>query len=344
MELFKQLVTALYLAKGRTLNAASIAKANRYDERVQLVLEMDVMKAAVSGGMLSGDSTWATPLAALRTISNSWFQTLRSISLLDALLTACKRIPPNIRYGITTAVGTGSTIQESKWVKLTEFGFDNSNMSPQKALSMVVVTDELMRYSGIDQTGALLESELRGVVALACDQTVVAALLDGVTPINSVGDARHDLRVALDAVPLTQASKPFILTSPNQVKQLGLLGLTDAAPAFPDVTIPTGGSISGMPLLGCDVLNQYDSGGDVLIVCDASQIAADAGVIELDASNSASLQMSDSPTDAAADVVNLYQTGSTALRARRDFNFQRIRSSCVALIDGVNYAPAVGSP
>jgi hypothetical protein len=39
----------------------------------------------------------------------------------------------------------------------------------------------------------------------------------------------------------------------------------------PDAAIPNGGSISGMPLLGLDILSGYPGGlGDLLLIVDAA--------------------------------------------------------------------------
>jgi hypothetical protein len=124
------------------------------------------------------------------------------------------------------------------------------------------------------------------------------------------------------------------------VKQLALLGVTDGAPAFPDAAIPQGGSISGMPLLGLDILSAYPGGlGDLLLVVDASQCAGDAGNIVMTVSDQGTIQMSDSPSGPAASV-SLFETNSLALKADREFVFNKVRANAVAAIKNVTYVPA----
>ena len=68
----------------------------------------------------------------------------------------------------------------------------------------------------------------------------------------------------------------------------------------------------------------------------------------MDASQEASLQMSDAPTNnsatsTGASVVSMYQTNSIALRAERFINWSKRRSTAVVYMDDVNWG-SIGSP
>jgi hypothetical protein len=295
------------------------------------------MKAAVAPGTTT-DSTWAQPLVAFQTLASAWFESLRSISMLDALLTDARRIPQGVRFAVTTATAAGNAVAQGAWTPVSKMSFVGDNLTPKKALALVVVDEALIELGGALAQN-VLAAELRLAVALAGDAVVAAALLAGITPAASTGDARHDLRVVLAAVPLKQSSKPYVLTSPDAVKQLALLGVTDGPPAFPDASIPGGGSVSGMPLLGLDILSGYPGGlGDLLLVVDAAQCAGDSGDIVLTVSDQGTIQMSDSPSG-PADEVSLFQTNSIALKGDREFVFDKVRTNAVAAIKNVNYAP-----
>jgi hypothetical protein len=309
---FSKYLEYLLLSKGRAQNALGAAQARGAHADIIKALEAHALgmtiKSAIATGTTS-DSTWGGPLGAIRSMSTEWFETLRTVSALDALLPEMQRVPPNQSYGVTTATGTGHVVTEASWKPLTKMQFSAGTLGPQKAMALVVVTDGLFRFAA-DSGHALIESELRGAVAAATDGTVVTALLEGLTLIPSAGDARADIEAALGAVPLKQTSKPFILT--------------------------------GMPLLGLDALTTHGSDGSLLLVVDANQIGGDAGALDLTVSNQATLQMDDAPTQGASNLVSLFQTDSLALMAERWFWLKKIRTNAVAAVKHASYT--LGSP
>lgn len=341
---FSTYLQYLLTSKGHVHNALGAAKAKGAPRLVIEALEGGAegltVKSAIAGGSTT-DATWGGPLEAIRSLSSEWFATLRTVSALDALLPDMQRVPPNQNYGITTATGTGHVVSEAAWKPLTKMAFAAGSLGPQKAMALVAVSQDLVNF-GAASGYTLIENELRGAVAAASDVTVVTALLAGLTPLESTGNARTDISAALAAVPLKQTSKPFVLTSPDVVKQLAMLGSSDGPPAFPDVSVPNGGSISGMPLLGLDALADFGDDGTLLLVVDANQIAGDAGALDLTVSNQATLQMSDAPANAASNLVSMFQTDSVAIMGERWFWLQKVRQNAVAAIKGVGYG--VGSP
>ena len=76
--------------------------------------------------------------------------------------------------------------------------------------------------------------------------------------------------------------------------------------------------------MGIDALTGYPGspGGDSMVVVDAAQLAGDAGIIDVLASNEASLQMVDNPSvgspenePTAATLVSMFATNSVAIRS-----------------------------
>jgi hypothetical protein len=323
---------------GRVQDPAAYAEQNGFPERV-----VTFLKAAVTAGSIS-DGTWAGPLTGFRDLTNEWFSTLRNISLIDALIDqGAKRVPANVRFLLTTLAAAGHAIGEALWYPLSKMEFAGDRQGFLTALSAVVLGKEVMRFSS-EGAQQLIGSELAGSVAGAANASCVALLLDTLTLSSSSGDARADLQTLFAAVSMSARSKPILVASPEVTKQLALLGTTDGAPAFPDLQIPQGGSISGVPLISVDELHDHGASGvdgDVLMLVDAAQCAADVGVLELDVSDQATIAMIDPAGTGAQSVVSMYQTNSVCIRTRRIFSLQRTRSTAVAGIKLVSYA---GSP
>jgi len=132
------------------------------------------------------------------------------------------------------------------------------------------------------------------------------------------------------------------MSSADVIKQLSLLG-SDTGPAmWPDMAF-SGGSIGGAPAISCDACADYSTDGDALVVVDASQIAADSGVLEVLSSRQSDVRMTDETgmaSDTAQQMTSMFQTSSTAIRAARDWALGKIRDNAVAVVVGVNYDPA----
>jgi hypothetical protein len=109
--------------------------------------------------------------------------------------------------------------------------------------------------------------------------------------------------------------------------------------AFMQMT-PMGGRIAGVDVLVSDSLPVQSA-----LLVDASQIAASASTIGLDASNQATIQMDtapDSPPTGNTVLTNLWHSNLVGLRATRFWAAERMRANAAALITGINYAG--GSP
>jgi hypothetical protein len=299
------------------------------------------LKKDIAAGTTT-DELFANPLFAMNTLVNAWFATRRSASAFRAMLQDMRRVPVGTRIGVTTGFGVGAQVEEAGWTPATSFDFEQDSLLPLKAQALVILTDEILRFSGQAGSTELIGTELMGATSLAADSVIVPLLLSGLTLIPSSGDARTDIREALSAVTLNQASKPYILTSTAAVKQLALMGATDGPPAFPDASVPNGGSISGMPLFGLDILANYGSDGDLLMIVDANQCAGDGGDLVIQMSDQGSVQFTTAPTQAASPLVSLFQTHTIGTRADMEFTFKKIRTDACACISHVNYAP--GSP
>jgi len=80
---------------------------------------------------------------------------------------------------------------------------------------------------------------------------------------------------------------------------------------------------------------------DLVILVNASDILlADDGVVTVDASREAAIQMDDAPTNnsgtgTGAAMVSMFQTNSVALRAERYINWLKRRPQSVQVLSGV---------
>lgn len=200
---------------------------------------------------------------------------------------------------------------------------------PLKVAALIVLSDDLLRKRN---ARTFLMGELVKAVGTATDQTFLSLATDGVTPVASTGATDSailaDLRALLDRVTSGPTRPHFI------VPQTVANAMASKPTLFPNMT-PRGGSALGVPVHVTQDL--ADSAGNYIVAVDASAIAFANDTVTLAASNQAALQMTDSPSDGATNLVALFQTNSTAMRAVRYMQVQLIRSGAVAITSGVEW-------
>jgi hypothetical protein len=301
-----------------------------------------VYKASVGAGTTS-DPNFAGPLVAYAQFGAGWLASLIN-SMFGAIVALCKQLPINTRFAVTTGIGVAGAPAEAGWTPVTRFDFGGDITVAQAVRAIVTLSNDLLKFKA-PYAMELLNEELGHAITIATDVVAAGILLDGISPTASTNNARQDVAAGFAGINLGQGSKPLVVTTPAVAKDLALQGQTEGPPAFPDIVIPGGGSICGVPLISCDALSNYGSYGDLLLVIDASQIAGDSGVVVASAATSGSIQMLDgglgSPSE-GAQMVSLFETDSTALKLERWFSLVRLRSTAVAAIKHCAYG--VGSP
>jgi hypothetical protein len=116
---------------------------------------------------------------------------------------------------------------------------------------------------------------------------------------------------------------------------------------FTNMTL-RGGDLGGVPVITSEYLSyggglSPGSGALMVLVHAPSIFLADDGEVSIDASDQASLQMLDNPTNdtvtpTATSLVSMYQTNSVAIRAERFVNWKRARDGSVYVITGAAYS------
>jgi hypothetical protein len=326
---FVQVAGLLCKHRGDALAASREALAKQASVRVVNVLQ----KAAVSPGSLS------VALADYRVMSAAFSESLRSLSVFDAMA-ADGMIPAPLRSrGVSVTTGiTGSVKPEGQVKVISQLVLGSELVEPRKAAAIIVVSRELVER-GDAPARALFESELQKGAVAATDSTFLAALVAATTPTASAGNTlaniTTDLGVLIDAVSTGSNSRLFYITSPANMKKLVLKANSIGAPAFPSLG-PNGGQIfPGVTAIASDQVPAATA-----IMVDATGIAGSAEIIVLDGSSQTALQMEttpDSPPTATSVLLSLFQTDNRALRAERWFGFEIMRTNAFASLSGVSY-------
>lgn len=326
--------TARYLtaAGGDRMLAAAMAEAAGGASGV-----VSVLRAAAAPGTIDSP-TWGGPLAQpYAAAAQAFLGSLRNAGAFDRMLPDMRVVPLRTRVGAVTVGATGYIVGEGRAKPIGALSLASGILASQKAVAILVVTNELARATGPEGT-ALFGRELRAAVASVTDQEFVTIITAGRTPIPSGGSTaaavRADLAAALGAIETDASSRLYVLVRASTAKSLAIMGDGAGGSAFPDMT-PQGGTIAGIPVVVTDGL----AGGTIAVV-DANGLTAGSDAVTLDTATQADVEFSNTPSTppgVATVLRSLWQHNMTALRVERWFGAEVLRPASVAVIGGVAY-------
>jgi hypothetical protein len=322
--------------------------------------EMYRMKATVAAGT-SLDSTWAAPLVYAATFGGDFIDYLRPRTLIGQA--NFRPVPFNVRIGGQTSGGTAGWVGQGKAKPVTKFDFNATTIPFTKVAAISVITQELARFSDpsaamlvrdslADAVIARIDTDLFDPDLAAVTNVSPAGLLNGVSPV-AVNDNTIDfadpasVRCALALLwapwdSTFMGARPAYYSTPAVARMLSLSREALGTPAFPGMT-PMGGTLDGVPFRVSQYLaNNGGSGGAPLILVDEAEVyLADDGSVTLDASDVATIEMSDAPVGSSSTTVaasgtlpvSMWQTNSVAFRAERFIWWGLRRSGAIQWID-----------
>lgn len=354
---FTRLAIALAHSRGKEGPAANYA-AQRWgdDSQVHRLLTKGgefglnglLEKAAVPGGT-SQSGSWAAELNNAESVRTEFFDLVRERSLLGKI-PGLRRVPMQIRM-VTEATGfTGVWVGEGQPVPVSSATYDEEALPMRKVAAMTVLSDELVEHN--DPRSELF---VRDQLVKACVETIDVSFIDpanagtadvepasitnGLTPhMVGTGDAddfRDVLSNAVDAF-TGDLERAVWVGSPQLFLKLNGIG-------FEKVGL-RGGELVGALAVPSKYLP--NSGGlYTLVLVDPDAIAIGEDAMSLRASQEATVQMLDNPTNntttpTATNAVSLWQANATAIMATKFLNWDVRREGAVQLIAALAEASA----
>lgn len=357
---FTRYAMALARSKGNLMQAAEIAKGWGDTPQVETVL-----RAAVDAGTTT-DATWAKPLVEYENMASEFIDLLRPQTIIGRI-PGLRRVPFNIKIPRQTAGSAAQWVGESKPKPVSELAFDQVTLGFAKLAGIVVLTDELVRFSN-PSAEALVRQDLINTIVQTVDKDFVdpdkaavsgvspASITNGVTPVPASGTDADAVRADVKklfgnflSANMSLAGAVWVMTE-TQALGLALMQNPLGQPEFPGLSIngSSGGTFFGLPVvLSENIPANAGSGSPVtgagsrIILAKATEILlADDGQVFLDASREASLEMDSAPTSpvtASTVLVSLWQHNMVGIRAERYINWAKRRAGAVQYIDSTNY-------
>lgn len=364
---FTRYVGALALSRGNLSVAAEMAK--RWDNETPEVSR--ILRAAMGIGTTNGpewlgraavavgtttDPTWAAPLIEYQRMIADFIELLRPETILGRL-TGYRSVPFNIKIPRQTAGATANWVGEGLSKPVSKLAFDDVTMPWAKVAVIVVITQELARFSTpsaeqlvrddlIASIAQFLDSQLIDPAVAAVPGLKPASITNGVVPIpaspGNVGGITTDLSTAMLAMTnaLQAVGRPVWIMSPAAAMYLATLRTAQDIFAFPSMAnAAQGPNMTGLSLMGIPVIvsgNVPVTGGDSnIILLDQSQLmVADDGQATIDTSTEASLQADSAPATPPTPLISLWQQNLLGIKAERYIYWMIRRAGAVQMISG----------
>lgn len=351
---FTRYAIALARSKGNLMQAAEIAKG-----WIDSTPEVEtVLKAAVAAGTTT-DPNWALPLVNYNIMASEFIEFLRPLTIIGRI-PGLRNVPFNIKMPAQASGSSVGWVGEGAPKPVSALSFTTVTMTFAKVAGIVVLTDELVRFSN-PSAEAIVRSDLAAAVANYLDIAFLdptkaavtgvspASITNGVTPVTATGvdvtSLRNDLRTLMAtfvAANMSVGDAVWIM-SQQQALAISLILNPLGQQEFPGVSL-AGGTLFGLPVIASEAVPSTGGSptdGSLIVLAKASEIMlADDGTVTLDASREASLQMDgapDSPATGSTIMVSLWQQNMVGLRAERYINWQKRRTGAVQFIQNAKY-------
>ncbi len=359
---------AMCMANARGVAGEAIRFAKQHYPSDDAVLKL-VEKTAVAGGATSG-SHYLDDMVPYN-VMQDFIEYLRPGSIIGKFGgpnpgAPGRNYPGLRRVGFNERVSGMSTGYTAGWkgeglpaLPSAAVTF-NTSLTWNCMAALAVLTKEAIRFSNPNAELQVREDLARAVNAkldidfvdpakAASGTTSPASITNGVvaTGVSGTGatNVRHDLAalLALFATANLDPSDIVLIMSGTMASNISMMVNALGQADFPTLS-DAGGYLAGKPVIVSEHLTSLGSPSTQMIVAvKASEIyLADDGVVTVEASDQASIEMVDTSsqsgiTGTGASLVSLWQSGLVGLMANREITWKKRRSTAVQYISPAAY-------
>lgn len=344
---FTRYAIALARSKGNLMQAVEIAKA--WADSTPEVEQ--ILRDAVAAGTTT-DPAWAAPLVPYQYMQDEFMAILRPATIIGRI-NGFRRVPFNVKMPAQTSASSAGWVGEGQPKPVSALGFETITLSFAKAAGIVVLTDELVRFSN-PSAEAIVRQDLVDTITQFLDHDFVdpakdevanvspASITNGANSIPASGPTEDDLRndvrslFSLFITANMSIAGAYWIMDPVMALTIGMMRNELGQPSFPGIDM-NGGTFFGLPVITSTNVPPTDAGSMIVLMKPSEILLADDGGVTLDASREAAIEMDDSPGGAGKNLISLWQQNMIALRAERFINWKRRRPDSVAYITDAAY-------
>jgi HK97 family phage prohead protease/HK97 family phage major capsid protein len=359
---------AMCIGAAKGIHGEALRLAKQYypdDPGIQRLIE----KAAVAGGATSG-SHWLDDMVPYN-IMQDFIEYLRPGSIIGKFGAANPGGGPNYpslnRVGFNERVSGMSTGFSAGWkgeglpaIPSAAVTF-NTSLTWNCLAALAILTKEAIRFSNPNAEARVRDDIARAVnykmdldfvdpAKAVSGTTSPASITHGIVATTPTGTTAAYFRTNL-ATMLKLFTTNFLGTngivlimSESMALELSMMINTLGNEDFPNINA-MGGSVRGIPVITSEALSSVGSPSTQTIVAvKAPEVyLADDGVVTVEASDQASIEMQDSSAQSGisgtgASLVSLWQNGLVGLLANREVTWKLRRSTAVQYISPAAYS------
>lgn len=288
----------------------------------------EVVKNAVTQKALIGtttETTFGASLVDFQVLSNEFIELLRGKTAVDKLAPKMRQVPFNIKVPSQTGTSTVNWVGEAKTKPTTNPTFGSITLTKSKVAGIVMLSEELVRFSNPKADGLVLEDLLKSTATFIDGQFFEptkaestdspASILNGVTAIPSSGATGAAIEADLAAV-IKQATDAGLtlegatwVMSETRAAQLSVLRDALGKKYFEGMNIN-----GAKELLTLPVEISAACADKIVLVIPSQILLADDGVVDFAISSEASINTG---TDAEPNWISMYQKDLIAIRGER---------------------------
>lgn len=361
---FARYAMCVGMARGNPYEARQIAERNYGSQAAPLVKMIDaaqvglgqgrretVQKTAV-GAANAQTSGWASELVPYN-IMDDFIEYLRPRTIVGKFGTngipALMKVPFNTRVSGFSAGLTANWVGEGLPVLLSKATSITLSLTWAKIAALTALTKEEIRFSNPNAEAKVRDDLAKSIIAkqdkdfidpakAATANVSPQSITFNTTPLAPTGATAAAFRtdfatlLATFATLLLDPSDIVIVMSTVEALNLSLMVNSLGVPSFPGLTM-AGGTLLGFPVITSEALVSLGSPAeDIIVAVKAGDIyLADDGVVTVDASDQASIEMVDSSSQSGisgtgASQVSLWQTQMVGLLAQREITWKLRRT------------------
>jgi HK97 family phage major capsid protein len=349
---FARMAIAMMRADGNPFHAAELAKQYYKDspevgQYIRTIIE-------------AGDTTtsgWASQLLpAAQQMSNEFLDLLRA-RILIGRIPNLRPVPFNVAVPLQSGGGTYGYVGEGAAKPVTKPTFSSATLRFEKAAGIIVITEELARFSNPSAELLVRNELLEGLTrffdgiffsALAAVTNVQpAGILNGISAVAASGTTAAFFRANFNTIMQNHITnnrdpqKLVILMGAGMAMKLASMMNSLGQAEFPTI------NASGGNYLGVPIVTSQACGNHIALIDPTDILIAEDPAIRIDVSREATIEMSDapvagegSPASAADAWKSMFQNNMIAIRAEQFRTWKVARTSAVEYISNGAYAPS----
>lgn len=337
---------------GFTLAVKAAAAASRSNSRGMHTTPVELLKSwnapqevinfvtnkAVIG--TTTDANFASALVDTANLTGEFVELLRPKTILGKL-SGFREVPFNVKIPVQNAGSTVNWVGEAAPKPTTDLGFSSVTLTHSKIAGIVLLSDELLRFSNPKADG-LIMNDLQREIAQFTDEQFVdpakveavdspASIINGIAPIPSSGTSaaqvEADLMLAITQLVTAGESLDgaYWLMSETRAAQYSILRDALGNPYFNGMGL----GLESKSILGIPVVTSESVGNKVILVKPSNILLADDGEVDFAISQEATITNGE-------QTVNLFQNNLSAIRAERYIRWKPVRTAAA----WINYDPA----